>query len=257
MAKKREEKKPSLGRVVSPIIKNLRDAELELSGTAPRIQAFTWEGFFSWCFAIPVGDCEYDLVMCRFFDSVRADASTNWIIERFDGLPVPKVVGRAGRRAGAIRNRYLIIITGKVIGKYFKLRTRNYPGGRRDYVYLFVEKLGVDGIRGRIYKLLGGLFTVRGERMGKNLPFELYGLPARVKQWFLRLGERLKRLADSLLGKDFVSKQVKKRSRRILKATRRDAETHKRLVLEHAKGVSEDFYRAVAALAAVIPADPG
>jgi len=225
----------------------LVDAEVELAGVRVRATDLYESGEAGWSIAIPAGKDEYDVIKCLHVAEISTKVKTDALRRLFNAVPTPKIA----RALGAVRNRYFVLIADKIYGKFFRARKRLYPSGRMDFFYVFASKWTANGIKGRLFRVLGKLYRVRGERMGQSLKFELYGELARVKEWFLRFGERLLWLSERILGARFVPRRVLMRARAVERATREDAEEAKKLVLVYAKKVSEEFYRNVAALAAV------
>ena len=236
---------------MADVLRDVVDAEVEFTGVKPNV-AWLYEPEDDdgcWSFAIPAGQNEYDVIYVMRVAEIRAKEKTVELRRMFRRVKTPRIA----KAPSAVRNRYFVLIADKIAGKFFRMRKVLYPSGRMDFFYVFASKWGTNGIHGRLYRLLGKLYSVRGERMGQNLKFELYGVLAKIKEWFTRFGQRLLELSERILGSDFVPRRkMRERARAQEALDNVESKEHAlKLVLHYAKQVDETFYRNVAALAAV------
>jgi len=95
------------------------------------------------------------------------------------------------------RATYNVLIADKIIGKFLSHKSRWNADDSRDYFYFF-SKLGANGIKARLYHLLGNFFKIRAERMNQNVKYPLYGKVKKIQEFFMSLGERMMKLSESI-----------------------------------------------------------
>jgi len=183
-----------------PILRRLLDFELELTGIKPDATRFyaISEDSRSWSLLIPVGihgsTVFYDAIHVIHVDSLSARVS----IDELNAVFREKGVKARSDFGWNVQNRYFVFIAEKITGKFLKHRSKWNADGSRYYYYFFSSKLGANGIKARLYHLLGKFFKIRSERLDKNLKFEIYGKLKRVQDFFSELGERLLKLSESI-----------------------------------------------------------
>lgn len=183
-----------------PILQQLVEFELELTGMKPdptRLYAIS-DDHKAWSLLIPVGihgsTVFYDSIHVIHVDSLDARVK----IDELNAVFREKGVKTRCDFGWNVQNRYFVFIAEKIVGKFLKHRSKWNADGSRYYYYFFTSKLGATGIKARLYHLLGKFFKIRGERLDKNLRFEIYGKLKKIQDFFSELGDRLLKLSESI-----------------------------------------------------------
>ena len=191
-----------MSNLLHPIFKDIVSMEEELTGVRPQssdLYALS-DNLTAWEFLIPVGadgsTVYYDEMRVLHVEEIDARVKMK-DVERLFSEVFSEV--RARNNFGwNIRNTYNVLIADKIIGKFLSHKSRWNADGSRDYFYFFSSKLGANGIKARLYHLLGNFFKIRGERMDQNVKFPLYGKVKKIQEFFMSLGERMMKLSESM-----------------------------------------------------------
>lgn len=195
-----KKQKLSLNNFSHAILRQLVDFELLLTGVKPDATRFyaISDDYASWSLLIPVGiygsTVFYDAVHVVHLDSISAKVRVDELNEIFRERGVKTRCDFGWN----VQNRYFVFIADKIVGKFLRHRSRWNADGSRYYYYFFSSKLGANGIKARLYHLLGKFFKLRGENLDKNLKFEIYGKLKKIREFFIDFGSRLLKLSESI-----------------------------------------------------------
>ena len=252
---KYKEDQPSflrLENIIYPIMKEIKDVYIELTGVKPNFtELYKNDVAGIWSAYIPVGvsgsRVEYDEIACVHVKTISAREQIGKLRSIFHLYkPHTKIP------SWTIKNRYNILVADKIVGKFMRSKAWLSPNGDREYYYIFSTRYPVNRIKGNLYKLLGRFFRIRGERIGEGLPYEVYNHVKVIKEFFIRIGEKLHKIGEGILSK--LPTPMKRSCEPVKEEqdkSKSEIEEHLKIVLHHAKCISDDFHRDVATLASL------